>query len=80
MRRVHVFKGGFLLVELKDFLYELNNFTTQAHTLKDCYDKLSDSEKQFIKDHSPATSDPPHVIFENTIELVRALNEHLANN
>lgn len=64
--------------DIQDFFYELNRYTTQAHTLKDCYDKLSESEKQLIMSHAPVMTDPPNIMFEHTVEWVRSLHEHFA--
>ena len=69
-------KEGNSLSQLQDFLYELNRYTTQAHILKDTYDKLSEAEKQRLMNHAPITSDPPDVLFEQTVEWIESLNEH----
>lgn len=64
--------------ELKNFLYELNNMTTQAHTLKDAYEKLNDSEKAIIMKHAPKTTEPPNMTFEQTVQWLRALNDYFS--
>jgi len=71
-------KEGKSLSQLQDFLYELNRYTTQAHTLKDTYEKLCEDEKQKIMNHAPIKSDSPDVLFKQTVEWIESLNEHFA--
>lgn len=71
-------KEGSCLKEIQDFLYELNKYTTQAHTLKDCFEKLSDSEKDMIMNHAPEMKEPPDIAFQQTVQWLQSLNAYFA--
>jgi len=64
--------------DIQDFIYELNQYTTQAHALRDSYNKLSESEKKLIMDLAPKTIDSPNVKFEQTVEWLRFLQDYFA--
>ncbi|TQS75720.1 hypothetical protein DX933_05455 [Ornithinibacillus gellani] len=63
--------------ELNDFLYELNRYAQQAHILKDCYEKLTESEKKLVMDQAPAQQLPPDTFFHQSIDWVEAMHEIL---
>ncbi|MBU5468406.1 hypothetical protein KQI49_16400 [Virgibacillus sp. MSJ-26] len=66
------------MTDVQDFLYELNRYTTQAHSLRDSYNKLNDSEKQLIMDLAPKAVESPNAKFEQTVEWLRFLQNYFA--
>ncbi|WP_153462455.1 hypothetical protein [Sediminibacillus terrae] len=41
------------MLELQDFLYELNKYMDQSSTLKDAFNRLTETEKQLVLSQSP---------------------------
>lgn len=65
------------MIELKDFIYELQNFAGQTHVLKDHYDKLSDEEKKLVMDLAPAEHATPEELFKQVFSWVESVQNHL---
>ncbi|WP_053219835.1 hypothetical protein [Virgibacillus senegalensis] len=64
------------MLELQDFLYELNKYMDQTSILKDAYNRLSDSEKQFVLSQSPNQT-PPDVLAEDATKWLSAMQTEM---
>ncbi|QTM99256.1 hypothetical protein ERJ70_08040 [Sediminibacillus dalangtanensis] len=64
------------MLELQDFLYELNKYMDQSSILKDAYNRLSDTEKQLVLSQSP-TQTPPDELAENATKWLSAMQKEM---
>lgn len=60
-------------IEVKNFLYEFGNYAKQMHNLKDAYEKLSDSEKALVMEHSPNDQLSPIAMDKLTFEWLSTM-------
>lgn len=65
------------MIELKDFIYELQQYAGQTHILKDHYDKLSANEKKLVMDLAPDEHATPEDLFKLVFRWVEAVQTQL---
>jgi len=65
------------MIELKDFIYELQQYAGQTHVLKDHYDKLSAEEKKLVMDLAPDDHATPEELFKQVFLWVESVQKQL---
>jgi len=65
------------MIELKDFIYELQQYAGQTHVLKDHYDKLSAEEKKLVMDLAPEDQATPEELFKQVFLWVESVQKQL---
>ncbi|WP_371068437.1 hypothetical protein [Sediminibacillus sp. JSM 1682029] len=64
------------MLELQDFLYELNKYMDQSSTLKDAFNRLTETEKQLVLSQSPTHTSPVELA-ENAIKWHTAMQKEM---
>lgn len=47
------------MIELQDFVYELQRYADQTHVLKDKFEKLPETQKKMVLENAPANQPTP---------------------
>jgi len=65
------------MIELKDFIYELQQYAGQTHVLKDHYGKLSAEEKKLVMDLAPNDHATPEELFKQVFLWFESVQKQL---
>ncbi|MBR3120025.1 hypothetical protein [Oceanobacillus profundus] len=60
--------------ELQNFVYELQRYADQTHTLKDAFEKLSETEKELVMNVAPPRLKAPNEYFQPVYEWLEAIH------
>ncbi|MEC5426034.1 hypothetical protein QGM71_21525 [Virgibacillus sp. C22-A2] len=66
------------MVELKDFIYELHRYANQTHTLKDKYEKLTESEKDMVMEAAPENLQSPDEVFHPVFQWLETMHNRFS--
>ncbi|MFZ3579673.1 hypothetical protein [Virgibacillus sp. DJP39] len=63
------------MVELKDFVYELQRYADQTHVLKDKFEKLSEDEKVMVLRNAPENQPTPEEHYKLVFKWLSKVQE-----
>ncbi|WP_430786262.1 hypothetical protein VBD025_13335 [Virgibacillus flavescens] len=63
------------MIELQDFVYELQRYADQTHVLKDKFEKLPEKQKKMVLDHAPNNQPNPEEHYKLVFNWLEKVQE-----